>query len=124
MADLEELNASGSSQSEPSIKNEVIASNMWTDKDGNPVFVHLTYNYNTTEALMDGYTAAELMEKIELKDKEGKAIETPALKEIKMLRTTCKKTADGEYAVRAILRYVPEVEAAVTTDEGTEGAGE
>lgn len=116
MAKLEELNASESSQSEPTIKDEVIASNMWTDKDGNPVFVHLTYNYNTTEALMDGFTAAELMEKIKLKDKEGKPVETPALKEIKMLRTTCKKTADGEYAVRAILRYVPEVEADVTTE--------
>lgn len=113
MADLDELLAaeeSGSSSTEPKVTNEVKAATMWKDEDGNPSFVHFTYNYNVDQALTDGYTAAELLELIELKDRDGEVVATPAIKEIKMLRTTCKKAGEKKYAVRAILRYVPEVE--------------
>lgn len=118
MTDLEYnmLEESGSSSGEAKVWDEVKANTMWKDAEGNPSFVHFTYNYKTDEALVDGFTAAELMEKMELKDDAGEDIDVPEIKEIKMLRTTCKKTADGEYAVRAILRYVPEVEATVTTE--------
>lgn len=114
--DLELWEESGSSSSEAKVWDEVKANTMWKDAKGKPSFVHFTYNYKTDEALVDGFTAADLMDKMELKDDAGEDIAAPEIKEIKMLRTTCKRAGldkDGKetFAVRAILRYVPEVEA-------------
>lgn len=75
----------------------VIKSHVWAGK-----MVHATYTDVVAKALTDGIALATI--------KAGIA-NAPAVKEVRVLRTSCKKIIAGEnagkFAVRAILRYVP-----------------
>jgi len=62
--------------------------------------VHAIYTDVVDEALTAALTAEEIMAEIE---------EAPALKELRHLSTSCKKSGD-KYIVRAVLRYVPDEE--------------
>lgn len=96
-----------SSSVTPTVKDKVCAWNIWKNEYGEPTFVHVTYEYTVDMPLVDGLTIEAIT--AEMKDKEGQAVEAPEVKELRMLRTTCKKAGEDKYAVRAILRYVPEV---------------
>lgn len=75
----------------------VIKSHIWAGK-----MVHATYTDVVAEALKDGIALSTITAGI---------ANAPAVKEVRVLRTSCKKIIAGEnankFAVRAILRYVP-----------------
>ena len=62
--------------------------------------VHAIYSDLVDEALTAGLTAEVIMAEIK---------EAPAVKELRHLSTSCKKSGD-KYLVRAVLRYVPSEE--------------
>lgn len=78
----------------------VIKSHVWDGK-----MVHAVYTDVVNTALADG---------IDLETIKGGITNAPAVKELRVLRTTCKAIVAGEnagkFAVRATLRYVPVAE--------------
>ena len=78
----------------------VIKSHVWEGK-----MVHAVYTDVVDAALTDGIALATIKAGIE---------EAPEVKELRVLRTTCKAIIAGEdagkFAVRAVLRYVPVAE--------------
>lgn len=78
----------------------VIKSHVWDGK-----MVHAVYTDVVDEVLTDGIALADIQEGIK---------DAPEVKELRVLRTTCKAIVAGEnagkFAVRATLRYVPVAE--------------
>ncbi len=78
----------------------VIKSHVWEGK-----MVHAVYTDVVDEALTDGIALATIKAGVE---------EAPEVKELRVLRTTCKAIIAGKdagkFAVRAVLRYVPVAE--------------
>jgi len=67
--------------------------------------VHAVYSDVVDAALTEPVALADILKDIE---------KAPAVAELRVLRTSCKEIIAGEnagkYAVRAVLRYVPEAE--------------
>jgi len=83
----------------------VVKSHIWEDQ-----MVHAIYSDVVAEALTEPISLDTIKGMIEVESGE----EVPAVAELRVLRTSCKKILTGKdagkFAVRAVLRYVPEVE--------------